>query len=290
MADSIDFILSSCPGIPDSMWIATASMIDAIIQKCWMLFGVFLAIKLISDASLDVANGKFELRPHVKTMFQAMLIAIFLAYYKPLLMFFDRFIDSLCLFDQEVLQASLARVQDRLPDYEQGNQAGKSWFLVIRTFVKMIFDYFPKVVALLTHGGALTLMHYIKAVALLVTSQFGPLAALFSLLPGPFKRGLATWAKSYINITCWTITISIFWVLTKTFSATSFWIESNSTATFLEENIGHTLLSIILFIAIFLTPTWTSKFIGSAITANVATGLNIAAGKLGMGGPRVATK
>jgi len=97
---------------------------------------------------------------------------------------------------------------------------------------------------------------------------------LFSLLPGPFKRGFATWAKSYVHISCWTITINIFWVLTKAFSLTSL---------LLEEGVGHIFLSIVLFIAIFLTPTWTSKFIGGAITANIAAALSMASSRLGIG-------
>lgn len=179
-------------------------MIDVITKKCWRLFGVFLAVKFISDAWVEIAHGKFELRTHVKTVFQAMMIGVFLAYYKSLLMFFDHFIDSLCVFDQEALCASIEPIQDRLPNYEPRQSAGQSWFSVIKLLAKMVLDFFPKLVALLTHGGAVALMHYIKVIALLVTSQFGPLAALFSLLPGPFKRGFATWAKSYLNITCWT--------------------------------------------------------------------------------------
>ena len=283
MAHDLDFILPSCPGVPDSMWVATSSMIDVITKKCWRLFGVFLAVKFISDAWVELAHGKFELRTHVKTVFQAMMIGVFLAYYKSLLMFFDHFIDSLCVFDQEALCASIERIQDRLPNYEPRQSAGQSWFLVIKLLAKMVLDFFPKLVALLTHGGAVALMHYIKVIALLVTSQFGPLAALFSLLPGPFKRGFATWAKSYLNITCWTITINIFWVLTKAFSTTSFWIESSTATSLLEEGLGHALFSIVLFIAIFLTPTWTSKFIGGAITANVATALSVAISRLGIG-------
>ena len=51
------------------------------------------------------------------------------------------------------------------------------------------------------------------------------------------------------------------------------------------EPVAHTLLSIILLLAIFMTPTWTAKFMGSALLSNFVTsvgGLASKGGKMGV--------
>ena len=156
----------------------------------------------------------------------------------------------------------------------------RTWLSVITMLFQKLVDSFSKVLGLLSHGVAVALMHYVKAVSLLVVVQFGPLAALFSLLPGPFKRSFSVWSKSYVNITCWTITLNIFWVLSKTFSTASL-IKAGGIGAPFGETLGYTCLSIVLFVAIFLTPTWTSKFIGGVLVPNMTTGLSLAAGKVG---------
>ncbi len=268
----IDFILPTCPGIPESMWLATSAVMDALIKICWKLFGGFLAIRFIKDGFVDVMNGRFELRTHLNTVFQAVLIGIFLSYYKFILMSFDNFIDMFCISDKEVLPVALGKLEVSAPDYEKSFR----FFSIIKTLLKGIFDLLPKLISIFSHAGAIAVVHYFKAIALLIASQFGPLAALFYLLPGPFKKGFSTWAKSYINISCWAITLNLFWVLSKAFSVTSFFTESNSASTLVGETAGHAILSFVFFIAIFLTPVWTSKFIGSAIVPNLGGALDVA--------------
>ena len=148
----------------------------------------------------------------------------------------------------------------------------------LRCFFEKLLDSFPKALGLLSHGGAVVFMHYLKVVSLLVSMQFGPIAALFSLLPGPFASSFSTWAKSYLSISCWSITLNIFWLLSKTFAATSM-AQVGGIGVPFGETLGYTGLSLVLLMAIFLTPTWTAQFIGSAIVANLTRGVSLAAGK-----------
>jgi hypothetical protein len=95
MALSLDFILPSCPGIPESMWLAANSMIDVIIKRSWFFLGTFVTIQLIIHAFMDIAQGKLNIGTSIRTLSHAFLIACFFKYYKPLLMFFDGFIDQI---------------------------------------------------------------------------------------------------------------------------------------------------------------------------------------------------
>jgi hypothetical protein len=116
MARGIDFILPSCPGIPDFMWIAISGLIDTLIKRCQLFFGIFLPLKLMVDAVADAPDGKFDLRACVRTLFQAILIGIFLFRYKFILMFFDNFIDTLSGFDKEAFSAALVQAHKKTPD------------------------------------------------------------------------------------------------------------------------------------------------------------------------------
>jgi hypothetical protein len=280
MNRSVDFILPTCAGIPDSMWIVASASIEAMLNTCWKLFAVFLVIKFIHDGLGDIVNGRFELRAHLKTILQAILIGSFLKYYKFFLMTFDNFIELFCFPVEEVLQGSIGKLAGNIPDYTKDD----SWLNVSKIFLKILFEFFPKLMTLSTHAGAIKVMHYLKSVGLLLASQLGPIAALFSLLPGPFKKGFASWAKSYINMSCWAITLNIFWALAKAFMTTSFFIKADSATSFAGETAGATLLSLVFFIAIFLTPTWTSKFIGGAIVANLGSAISMASDKLKLAG------
>ncbi|NEJ83401.1 hypothetical protein GR268_43825 [Rhizobium leguminosarum] len=169
--------------------------------------------------------------------------------------------------------------------YEQEFEAyrqGKSWFAVIKNFFKVIFDFVPKMLAMVSHKGVVQLMHAIKVMVLIPTILLGPLSAILSFLPGPFKKSFSNWSKSYINITSWAITLHIFSVLTKFYGFSSFWMKTGSKASLAGEAIGHIVFSIGLFIAILLTPTFTSKFLGSAVVANVGQALNMASSKMGL--------
>jgi hypothetical protein len=133
-------------------------------------------------------------------------------------------------------------------------------------------------------------MRYIKAVTLVMMVPFSPLAAMLSLLPGPFKRSWSHWAKSYVHVTCWSITLGIFQALVDAFTKVSRSIVPNTVSSFFEETVGHALLYTVLLVAIFLTPTWTSKLIGHAIIANIWDSINMTASKLYQGGRNLASQ
>ena len=46
MTSSIDFVLPSCYGIPEPMWLVVSTMIESLIQRCWLLLGGFVTIKM----------------------------------------------------------------------------------------------------------------------------------------------------------------------------------------------------------------------------------------------------
>ena len=269
MANSVDFILPSCYGLPEAIWIAASAMLDTILTKCWALLGAFLVIKLLVSAWGDVGEERFSLRTYLKILFQGLLIALFLTYYKTFLMTFDYFIDSICVFDSDVFQ----------PTKELKEPSGSAWFGFLKSPIQTLLDNWAQWLVLFTHGGAVKLMHYVKSVTLLVLLQFGPLAALFSLLPGPFKQSFSTWSKSYLNVSCWTITLNILWVLSNSFSRVAIETAGNPSS-LLGEKMAYTMLSLVLFIAIFLTPTWTSKLINGVNPANLTAGIGMVAEKI----------
>lgn len=249
MANSIDFILPSCYGLPESMWLMASSMLDIILKKCWLLLGAFVVIKMLVSAFGDVGEERFSLRTHLNILFQALLIAVFFTYYKTFLMTFDYFIDSLCIFDGSVLRTKI-------------NSIEKAEGSIIKRF---LLDYLKEAMVFATQEGAVKFMHYIKSVALLVLSQLGPFAALFSLLPGPFSASFKTWSKGYINVSCWTLTLAITDMLVSG-------LQINS-----EES--QVILSCVLFIVTLFTPTWTAKLISGVNIGNLAAGVGSAPGK-----------
>ena len=273
---SVDLICPSFAPLPASMWVAASAMIDVIIQKCWLLLAAFVSIKMLTDALQDYEQ--VSLATHLRTLFRALVMVLVLSYYKQLLMYFDYFIDSLCIQGDE----GLVRAAQRLSDTGQGKkEVAVTKLSSIWQALKSIFSGLEKVIALLSHQGAIYLMHYLRAVALLVLMQLGPFAMLLSWLPGPFQRSFQQWLKSYIAISCWAITLQIFWALSKAFAGVA-WLREEEVVI---EPVAHMLLSIVLLIAIFMTPTWTAKFMGSTMLSNFVTsigGLASQGGKIGV--------
>jgi hypothetical protein len=251
MANSIDFILPSCYGLPDDIWIKSSEMLNITIKKCWVLLGAFVAIKMLVIAFSDVGEERFALRKHLRILLQGLLIAVFLTYYKSFLMTIDYLIDSLCVFNRITFKAT----QEFPTKCEWVN-------FIIRKLLAL-----TDVLALITHVGAVKLMHYIKSITLLVLLQFGPLAALFSLLPGPFRQSFNTWAKSYLYVSCWTLTLAIMDVLANSFSF------------FKEDVLAYPILYLVLYIAIILTPAWTAKLISGVSTVNILGGIGMVTGE-----------
>lgn len=237
MAHSIDFILPSCYGLPESMWIAASAMLDTTIQRCWFLLGTFVVVKMLVRALSELGKTHFSLATHLKIIARAFLIAIFLHYYKNFLMTFDYFIDSLSLFEKH-----------RLPQPSVGSEKSLG---ISGTVGRFLLDRFKHFMFFLTQEGAVRMMHYVKSVVLLILAQLGPFAALFSLLPGIFSASFKTWARGYINVSCWGVTLAIVDML----------------AVHLVENVhtgsatAQVVLSFSLFIATLFTPLWTSYLI-----------------------------
>lgn len=252
MANSVDFILPSCYGIPESMWLAASLMLDAILKRCWLLLGAFVLIKMLSSALIDVGEEQFSLKTHLKTLFQALLIAVFFTYYKTFLMVVDYFIDSLCFFDVSVL-----RKAEDMPE-----KAIKKGNIITR----LLLDNFKEMLVCATQKGAVKFMHYIKSIALLVLSQLGPFAALFSLLPGPFRASFKIWSKGYLHVSCWTLTLSV--------------IDMLASGLRINSEYSQALLSFVLFIVTLFTPTWTAKLISGVNLGSLAASVGAAPGKV----------
>ncbi|ACE06246.1 hypothetical protein Aasi_0877 [Candidatus Amoebophilus asiaticus 5a2] len=285
MNDIVDFILPTCAGVPDAMWIVVSAMLQVMLKMCWKAFGTLMMIKLLWEGFMDISSGTLDLRTHIKTLSHALLVALFLTHYKFIIMYFDSFISAFCIDQKDLATQIGSYLKGSAEQYEQEFQAyseGKSWFTVIKSFLKVIFDFVPKMLAMVSHGGAVRLMHAIKVMILIPTIILGPISAVLSFLPGPFKKSFSNWSKSYINITSWAITLHIFSVLAKFYGISSFWMKTGSNASLAGEAVGHIILSIGLFIAILLTPTFTSKLLGSAIVANVGQALNMASSKMGL--------
>jgi hypothetical protein len=267
------------------MWIVVSAMLQVMIKMCWKVFGTFMLIKLLWEGFMDMSSGTLDLRTHIKTLSHALLVAIFLTHYKFIIMYFDNFINAFCIDQKELATQIGDYLKGSAEQYQEEYQAfkeGKSWFAVVKNFFKVIFDFVPKMLALVSHGGVVQLMHAIKVMILIPTIILGPLSAVLSFLPGPFKKSFSNWSKSYINITSWAITLHIFSVLAKFYGSSSFWMKSKDATSIAIGSMGHIVLSIGLFIAILLTPTFTSKLLGSAVVANVGQALNMASSKMGL--------
>jgi hypothetical protein len=245
MAANIDFILPSCYGIPESMWLVVSAMLDTILKRCWFLLGAFVVIKMLVSAFSDLGEDRFSLGIQFRILAQACLIAIFFTYYKTFLMTFDYFIDSLCFFEVDMFRYTVENTKE-----VTGEDS---------TIAKFFLKFFKKGMFFLTQTGPIRFMHYIKSIALLILSQLGPFAALFSLLPGPFRASFKSWSKGYLNVSCWTITLAIINTLASSFT--------NSSA----GPAGcQALLSFVLFISSLFTPTWTAKLISGVNLGNLA--------------------
>ncbi|MHA7878114.1 MAG: hypothetical protein ACX93T_04335 [Bacteroidota bacterium] len=211
---------------------------------------------MLMSALSALGEERFSFSVQLRILAKAFLIAIFFTYYKTILMTFDYCVDSLCSFN---VDAAAHVPEQEAPVSTQGNP-----------ILKFLLDGFREVMVLMTHRRSVKFMHYIKSVALLVLSTIGPFAALFSLLPGPFKTSFRTWSRGYLNVSCWTIILTIIDTL-----ATSFSNYSRGPEAF------QGLLSFVMFIATFFTPTWTAKLISGINLGNLAAGVGTATGKMG---------
>jgi len=273
MKQEIDFVLFSCAGVPDSMWIATSVMLEATIKRCWRLLGAFLVLKMLSEALHSFNGERLSLRPQLQVLFEGLLMALWLAYYKPLLMQLDGLIVSLSFF-QEAEEEVIAQVSEQASCSGNGPGGWLGWLQMLSGFCQGWVDKCAKGLFLLSHSGAVALMRYVRAVSLLISVQLGPLAALLSLLPGPFKKCFATWARSYGQLLCWHLVLNVLGMLARAFAVASMG-QVEGAALALGETLSYSCLSIVLFVAIFFTPTWSAQLIGGGAVANLLSGLGM---------------
>ena len=258
---NIDFILSSFPPMPDGMWVATSGMLDATLSKCMKLLGGFVTLKMMYDWYENYEEMNVAM--HIRTMLRALMMVVFFKHYKQLLMYFDHFIDALAIHESATaLAVEKHRSLGNLP----GPLDDPMSFRAMWRYTKFFFQLIQHLFFLFSHMGAIYFMHYVRAVSILVMVQVGPLAALLSWLPGPFARAFQQWSKSYVTVSCWAITLGVFAVLSQSFGVAVMHGGPGGI-------LGHSMLSVVFFLMIFMTPSWTAKFIGSEMLGGLASGL-----------------
>jgi hypothetical protein len=257
----ISFILSSAPEIPDGMWIAASAWMDWIVRICLVyLLPAFLAINILSDVVSDGLNGKVSLMRHLRTLAQAFGIFLFLTYISSILFTFDLFLDFLSPPSDEIIKGNAAfpKVSNALPE------GGISFWDMLRAI--------PKVFALFGVNGALAFMYYFRGVCLVLISLLAPLAAVFSLLSGPFKKSFSSWVKNYVSFSCQAIVLNIFQVISEIVVVQGIVDGAKSS--------GSNTLTFVLIIVIFMTPVWTSIFISGVVAPNLTGAMSAASDKL----------
>lgn len=271
---NIDFILVSFPPVPDGMWLATSAMLDVTLRKCMKLLGGLAVLKMMYDRYEGYEEMNVAI--HIRTLFSALMMIVFFRYYKQLLMYFDHFIDALCIHESggQLVVDKLRQLGHHPPPMQDPASFKALW-----RFLKFFLKFIPHLTFLGSHMGVIYFMHYIRAVSLLLMIQVGPIAALLSWLPGPFTKAFQQWRKSYVTISCQAITLQMFSVLSQSFGVAA--IAQGKGAM-----IGHTVLSIVLLLIIFMTPSWTAKFIGGDTLGNFVSGVGGLVSKAG----KIATK
>ncbi|MHB9147730.1 MAG: hypothetical protein ACYC2U_04850 [Candidatus Amoebophilus sp.] len=268
---TVDFILPSCPGIPEALWITASLMLASATKLAWVILGGTFSLRFLSDVYTDFSGGQISIRTHIITIFHAVLVGVFLNHYKFFLMVFDNFIDLISLSDTEII----AKVVPAASAQDTGTGGSLPVVKELSFLKRTLFKYILEPLLLVSHEGAIWFMHYLKIISLLVTALLGPFAAAFSLLPGFSIKRLAGWAKIYVSISSWAITLNIFWVLTQVHR--KIFVSEQGLAS--GEGIAYLLTSIGLFLAIFQTPTFTAKFVGYALSANIGGGVDTLARK-----------
>ena len=239
-------------------------MLDSTLSRCTQLLGGFVTLKMMYDwyERYDEGNGALPLR----TLCSALAMVVFFRYYKQLLMYFDYFIDALCIHAHggELVFEKLKELGTPHEPFQGG-----FWKSLWQGY-RMLVDLMMQLAVLFTHKGLICFMHYIRAVSLLLLVQVGPLAALLSWLPGPFSRAFEQWRKSYATVSCWAITLQVCWVLSQGFGAG---VMQQDLLAGPGARIGYVLLSIALLFAILMTPSWTARFIGGDMLGGFVSGL-----------------
>jgi hypothetical protein len=121
------------------------------------------------------------------------------------------------------------------------------------------------------HTFFIIAMKYARSVLLMMASVFGPIATLTYFLN---RNGFSNWSRSYLNISCWGITLNVFEGIA----------HAHKKAAIASMGDLHFLLgSISIAFLIFMTPTITSWFIGNAVLPNLAPVANFVSKGLSLG-------
>jgi type IV secretory pathway VirB6-like protein len=114
-------------------------------------------------------------------------------------------------------------------------------------------------------------MNYFRSLGLVFLCIVAPIAAGMSLFPYT-SNWFNVWIKSYIHMSMQAFTLEVFSILNSaTFKAETVGLGDPSLTPF--GSISNFALTLIMMIAIFGTPVWTSKFVSGGMNSNLAGGV-----------------
>lgn len=247
-------------GITNDLWTIINVSLDAIIKKCWQVLPIIFTVKLLYDFLINSATDTISIRDSVRTIMRTILIIFFLAFYKDFLMLIDSMVGIFSDLDvgyKKALDIIEKSNLDKLNDMSTARKILEYPFLLLGK----ITNGFNHIFSMLTHQGSIIFMDSLKSLLLILLTHFGPISAIISLLPGNFNTSFNTWLRNYINISCWTITLSILQNIVNLINKTNA----------VENNPLIAPLSIALIFIIFSTPIWTSMFLGNPLSSGLTS-------------------
>jgi hypothetical protein len=251
----LTFYLSSCEGIPNAMWQYISNLITLSLSTCEKILPVAFLARLIYDEVQNRRKGVIDLRVHASTIFTTILIFVFFKNYKWCLEALDGLIQAFYFYVPVELNADQA-----------ADQAGK-WATFIKKLKANLEIFNPSnwstlLLAKLQEYSILA-MQYFRAILLLIASIFGPIATLTYFIN---RNGFSSWLGSYLNLSCWGITLNVFEGIVHAHKSAAITSGTGS--------ISFVVGSAVIAFLIFMTPTITSQFIGNAILPNLAPVVN----------------
>ena len=270
------FHFNTCRGIPDSIWNALSLNIDAITEKSWEILPLVVLFKMIYDFTVYAGTEHITIKTHIRTLLKTFMIAFFLVFYKNFLMVVDDvigFFSSLDVDYNEALAAIRKKNMEELNDLSFAKKIIKIPALVLGKTISG-WTYF---ISFATHQGSIVFMDCVKSTIIVILSHLGPIAAVISILPGPFSNSLSTWLRNFVSIFAWSITLS---VLQKIINAVN---DSLHVSNKFTDNLFIIPASIALLICIFLTPMWTSMFLVNSVSTGVMAAASWSAANVGRG-------
>jgi hypothetical protein len=247
----IDFILPTCPGIPDSMWIAAGRFVGYVSKISLSLLSAGFLIRLLFSGISDSSDGRVNVFGYVKLIARTAGLLFFIIKAKNIFFTWEVFMDELCPYAGEILQHGVV-------DADAGSATS-----LFTALGKLILGLPKLAFFLFTVEGAVIVVNYFKSIKLIFLCIVGPLAAGLTLFPF-FSKSFSTWIRSFITVSFQAFTLEVFSVL----NASSL-VSDLSSATPLAQMI----ISICMFFAVLMTPVWTSMFVSSVMTPNLMGGI-----------------